>query len=155
MAVPDFAETSTHTLNSIPTLTLPTLPGTPVPMSNEPITLDNLDQIQELAVWGKGRIKQLAYSPGGKILAVGTTAGIWLYDAETFELLRFIQTDSEILTMAFVPDSTTLTAHLEGNLIGRGGKTIMRWNTALFVKRKRQHFLNENDVTDRVNLVLL
>jgi len=128
VAVPDYAEISTHTLNSTSPLNLPALPGTPVPMPNEPITPENVDRLQQLAIWGKGRVEQLVYSPDGKYLAVGTTAGVWLYDAEALELERFIQTESEVLEMAFVPDSTTLTAHLEGDVKGRGGKTIMRWS---------------------------
>ena len=111
-----------------PSPDLPVLAGTPVPMPAEPITPENVDRLQQLAVWGKGRTEQLAYSPDGKLLAVGTTAGVWLYDAGTLELLRFIQTNSEVLTLAFGPDSTTITAHLEGYLTGRGGKDIMRWD---------------------------
>jgi WD40 repeat protein len=99
-----------------------------VPIPTEPITPENVDQIQELAIWGKGRISQVAYSPDGKVLAVGTTAGVWLYDAETLNIQRFIQTEREVLAMAFSPGGETITVHLEGDVRGQGGKIISRWN---------------------------
>jgi hypothetical protein len=34
-----------------PTLTLPVLAGTPMPLPQKPITPDNVDQIQQLAMW--------------------------------------------------------------------------------------------------------
>ena len=127
-AATETATAAPPTDTPLPTPALPVLAGTPVPIPNEPITPANVDRLQQLAMWGKGRISQLAYSPDGKLLAVGTTAGVWLYDAGTLELLRFIQTNSEVLTLAFGPESTTITAHLEGYLTGRGGKDIMRWD---------------------------
>jgi hypothetical protein len=48
----------------------PVLAGTPVPMSNEPITPENVSQIRELAMWGKGDITEVAYSPDGQLLEV-------------------------------------------------------------------------------------
>ena len=32
---------------------------------------------------GKGQITDMAYSPDGKLLGVGTSIGTWLYDAHT------------------------------------------------------------------------
>jgi WD40 repeat protein len=97
------------------------LAGTPVPIPTEPITPENVDQIQELAIWGKGRISQVAYSPDGKVLAVGTAAGIWLYNAETQEQLRFIETGSWVDSLVFAADSQKLTAEL-------GTTTLSTWN---------------------------
>jgi WD40 repeat protein len=102
-------------------LTLPVLAGTPVPMPNEPITPDNVDRIQQLAMWGKGRIEQLAYSPDGKILAVGTTAGVWLYDAETLAELRFINTGNFVGSLAFTSDSQKLVTDV-------GASTLATWD---------------------------
>ena len=34
---------------------------------------------------GKGEINELAYSPDGKYLAVASSIGIWLYDADTYQ----------------------------------------------------------------------
>lgn len=97
----------------VPGLSLPVLAGTPVPMPNEPITPDNVDRIRELAVWGKGRISQVAYSPNGELMAVGTTAGIWIYEAKTLNLLRFIETEQWVRGLIFAPDSLTLKTLLD------------------------------------------
>lgn len=104
-------------------LALPVLPGTPAPMPQEPITPDNVDQIRELAIWGKGRIEQLAYSPDGKTLAVGTTAGVWLYDAETLAELRFINTGNFVGSLAFTSDSLKLVTDI-------GASTLATWDVS-------------------------
>lgn len=110
-------------LTSTSTLALPVLAGTPVPLPQEPITPDNVDQIQQLAMWGKGRIEQLAYSPDGKILAVGTTAGVWLYNAETLVQLRFINTGNFVGSLAFTSDNQKLVTDV-------GASTLATWDVA-------------------------
>ncbi len=98
----------------VPSPELPVLAGMPpVPIPNEPITSENLDQIQQLAVWGKGQVRQVGYSPDGKILAVATTTGIHLYEADTLDLLRFIRTDHGVDSFRFSIDGQKLTAKLE------------------------------------------
>jgi WD40 repeat protein len=82
------------------------LAGTPVPIPNEPITPENVDQIQELAIWGKGQIKEVMYSPDGRLLVIGSSDGMWFYDAKTLDLLYFIE--SGVMDMTFTPDSTIL-----------------------------------------------
>ena len=32
---------------------------------------------------GKGPLRQITYSPNGKLLAVATTIGVWIHDANT------------------------------------------------------------------------
>lgn len=43
---------------------------------------------------GKGRIFDAAYSPDGKLLAVASSIGVWLYDAETGEALDLLTMSS-------------------------------------------------------------
>ncbi len=57
-------------------------------------------------------VKHVTFSPDGKLLAVGTTIGIWLYDAETFEVIRFINTDSWADRLIFAPDGRQLFARV-------------------------------------------
>ncbi len=104
-----------------PTLTLPVLAGTPVPLPQEPITPDNVDQIQQLALWGKGRIEQLAYSPDGKILAVGTLAGVWLYDVATLQQLHFLNVGNVLDGLTFTEDGTKL-------VVDSGASTVSIWD---------------------------
>lgn len=55
-----------------------------------PITAANAARIQEIMQIGIGHAREVAYSPDGKYLAVGTCMGIWLYDAKTLSRLRLI-----------------------------------------------------------------
>lgn len=100
----------------VPVPQLPVLAGTPVPWPHEPITPENAADIVELAMWGKGEAREVAYSPDGRLLAVGTTVGIWLYDAKTLEMLRFIRGG---YLPTFTPNSAVLFA--------REGESILAW----------------------------
>ena len=66
-----------------------------------------------IARLGKGKPTDVAYSPDGARLAVGTEIGIWIYDAGTNEELDLL-TDDEIGTwdgvdsIAYSPDGKTL-----------------------------------------------
>ena len=65
---------------------------------------DDLDvgiDIQDYTTWdslpegvkarlGKGEVEDVAYSPDGKYLAVASSIGIWLYDAETYQALSLL-----------------------------------------------------------------
>jgi len=116
------APTATPAASPTPTATpsLPALMGTPIPLPAEPITPDNVDRLQLLAVWGRGAANHAAFSPDGQTLAIGTTAGVWLHDAKTRALRRFMPTDEEVTALAFLAD---------GQLMAQvGGKTITRWD---------------------------
>ena len=56
---------------------------------------------------GKGRIRTFAFSPNGGVLAVGTDAGIWLYDVATHRELALLPA-RRVEDLAFSPDGTTL-----------------------------------------------
>jgi hypothetical protein len=94
--------TATH-IPPPPTPKLPVLAGTPVPLPEEPISPDNVDRLAELAIWGRGEVREVAYSPDGAILAIGTTTGIWLHDAETLALLHFINVGTSVSGLTFSP----------------------------------------------------
>jgi hypothetical protein len=57
--------TPTLTRTPIPTTAPGVLLDTPVPFSGKVITPDNVNQVTELARWGRGIVKDVAYSPDG------------------------------------------------------------------------------------------
>ena len=89
-------------------INLPVLAGTPVPWPAEAITSVNASEITELARWGKGTIGEVAWSADGKSFAVGSSIGIYLYAAETFEETNFLASNSGVSNIAYSPDGTTL-----------------------------------------------
>ncbi len=67
---------------------------------------------------GKGIIRDIAYSPDGTQLAVATTVGIWIYDAETYEARSLIATHAN--NIAYSPDGSTLA--------GASGADLILWD---------------------------
>ena len=87
------------------------------------ITTVSIAQIQDysrvnlpdgaIARLGKGgvsyRDRGIAFSPDGRHLAVATSMGVWLYDAETYDELTLLTGHKEEVTVvAFSSDGTTL-----------------------------------------------
>jgi WD40 repeat protein len=75
----------------------------PLPMPDTPILPNNVAKITELARWGKGSIRSLAYSPDGEQAAVATSQGIYLYETVSYELERFVPMDLDSGSLAFSP----------------------------------------------------
>jgi WD40 repeat protein/tRNA A-37 threonylcarbamoyl transferase component Bud32 len=73
------------------------------------ITTDNVQQVEELARLGRGTIEALAVSPDGTRLAVAGSLGVWLYDAETLDVLGLLEGHEEPVTdVTWSPDGTQL-----------------------------------------------
>ncbi len=70
----------------------------------------NASQIVELKRFGKGIIKQLLLSPDGKTIAMATSIGIYFYDAVTLSEISYIDTQSQVTSIAFTPDSQSIAA---------------------------------------------
>lgn len=107
----------TFTPTATPTPHLPVLSGTQIPASDVVISADNIDQVVELARWGKGVITDAAYSPDGKLIGIATTLGVSLYDAETLDERVSIDTDASVASIAFSPDGKFLATGLIGNVV--------------------------------------
>ena len=67
-------------------------------------------QVVQLSRQGNGRIRQVVYSPDGQIIVLATSIGIRIYRSDTLELIQFIETPSDIGSLAISPDGTILAA---------------------------------------------
>ncbi|TEU18288.1 MAG: hypothetical protein E3J21_06270, partial [Anaerolineales bacterium] len=86
----------------------PVLAGTPMPWPVAAISPYNAAQVVQLARWGKGTVGEVTWSLDGQLLAVASSLGIYLYDAETLEEVRYIKTEVRVMDVAFSPDGAIL-----------------------------------------------
>ncbi|MBN2500838.1 MAG: hypothetical protein JXB38_08680 [Anaerolineales bacterium] len=66
-------------------LATPVYGGTPLPVESEVIGVANVDQLANVAQWGRGSIVGVAYTPDGETFVVGSGFGLAVYDAQTPE----------------------------------------------------------------------
>ena len=67
---------------------------------------------------GKGYATEIVYSPDGALLAVGSTIGVWLHDAQSGKALSLIAIDMDAINnVSFSPDGKTI-ATGSGHVIG-------------------------------------
>ena len=70
------------------------------------ITPENINQVEEIAVLGRGNAYETVFSPDGTILAVASSIGIWLYDFHDLEAEpRFLEGHTDdVISIDFSPD---------------------------------------------------
>ena len=67
---------------------------------------------------GKGKITEIEYAPDGKIIAVATTIGIWLYDTTTYQEISLLtEHNSPISNIEFNPKGQTFASAGQDNSI--------------------------------------
>ena len=72
----------------------------------------------------KGYATEIVYSPDGALLAVRSTIGVWLHDAQSGKALSLLAIDTNAITnVSFSPDGKTIAAG------GSGGTTLL-WDLA-------------------------
>ncbi len=92
-----------------PTSAVPVaLAGTPVALSGEVITPENVGQLVEVARWGKGRVADMVFSGQNDELIVGAGQGVYFYDSLTLDERRFLSTETAVTALALSSDGITL-----------------------------------------------
>jgi hypothetical protein len=116
--------TVTRTPTSTPVPGLPVFAGFEFPIPLAAIGPGNADRMTELARWGGiGRVNDAALSPDGKLLALASDLGVYLYRTQTMSQDRLVETEAEVIAVAFAPDGKTfVTADYD--------HTLCLWNTA-------------------------
>ena len=81
-----------------------------IPSDLEVITAENANRLEELAVIGRGIVYQAAWSPDGAKIAVASSRGIWLFDADNLSTPpRLLEGHTgPVKTLAFHPNSHIL-----------------------------------------------
>ena len=121
---PTETPTPTPTQTPAPTPTaVPVLASTPYPPPREPLGPENAARVAQLARWGKGWVAEVTFSPDGRLLAVASSIGVYLYAAADLSEVRFLPTDSPVRSVAFSPDGRALAS-------GSDDETIRLWDAA-------------------------
>lgn len=91
----------------------------------EQITPDNAILMKQLAMFGRGKINQLVWSPDGRMLAAASPLGIWIYDSAALASPpRLLEGHTrDVLSVAFSPDGKTI-------LSGSQDGTVKVWDIA-------------------------
>lgn len=95
---------------------VPSITSTPGPLT---LSINNIRNISQLSWWGMGTPNATAWSPDGTILAVGSSIGIYLYETNSFNLIRFIYSGENVGVLAFSPD---------GKRLATGSKRVRIWD---------------------------
>jgi WD40 repeat protein len=98
---------------------------TPLPQLTEVITGENINQIQQIAVWGTGKVHQMAVSRDGLRLVVGTGIGAFLYDSTTYEEKAVLPTPYPVESIAFSFDNQYI-------VLGQTNQTIDIYNATTY-----------------------
>ena len=90
------------------------LVGTEIPAHQKSI---NQATLREIALWGIGGINASAWSPDGKLVALATSDGVFIYDSQSLKRRQFIETKEWASVLLFTADGKYLTAGLRDGIV--------------------------------------
>jgi WD40 repeat protein/serine/threonine protein kinase len=136
---PDLPQSSTQT--PIPAY-IPVLDGTPYLAPATQISTDNAQRLSQLMQYGKGALGDVDYSPNGYSIAVATSTGVYILDANTLDIVNFIKTDSWTDYIAFSSDGNMLASISDDGL-------IMLWEVSTWklLRTIETYHIYPNDIT--------
>ena len=140
--------TSTPTLEGLiteappPVLSFPVFQQTPISSAVEQtISNSNINQIIMLSILGIGDVDGLVASPNGSYIAVASSIGIFIFDAQNLNLEKHIDTRSWITAMDFSPDSEILAT---GDRYG----LIQLWSTSSWEEAQAPYSGHTKEILD-------
>lgn len=99
---------------------------------NPIISPENVGQVEQLAMLGRGYPYEVAYSPDGKLFAVGATIGVWVYSGDDVtappRLLWDKTQKGNTLDIAFSPDGRFIAAGTGGEFPESGDNALLVWD---------------------------
>jgi WD40 repeat protein len=96
------------------------VPTLPPPPPSAFISLQNADRVTKWSCWQVEGADAVAYSPDGRLLAVGADGQHHLYDAQTLTYFGSGKADGLVHSLAFSPDGRLMAAG--------GGPTVNLWD---------------------------
>ena len=72
------------------------------------ISAENIGDLQQVAMFNKGRITDIATSPDNSKLAIAVGIGVYIYDTQTLRVLTYISDGTLMQSVAFSPDGNDL-----------------------------------------------
>jgi WD40 repeat protein len=95
----------------------PTATMSVLPLKLEKINSENVTSLTQVKLIGDGRIRDVAFSPGGGLIAAGSSIGIRIHGGQDLIERVFIPSASPITRVNFSPDGKLLAAGTEAGKI--------------------------------------